>query len=292
MATIFKNPNLQDYFLLSDEVDNNGASRSFIKDYEDGKIIHFPKLKADLDFDFWNSLPTDAYPALKKLASSVNPKNFADFRKMDDTFAAINLPAGIGNDLKRHMARFYESILPIYEGVFGGYEYNKRKVVWRLTETLNENMHIDAYKLENPDHFARMFINLDTQPRIWQTSVTIEDIFRIRGPELTDAQLQKLTPARLWIELSTYTFGKTSAEWWDNHPRHVAYFEPGDVWIADSRQIAHQIFYGRRAISIDFSVPAEKMHNPERQYLALLENFRKAELEKRGLDYVKQPNAA
>ncbi len=292
MATIFKNPNLQDYFLLSDEVDNNRASRNFTKEYEDGKVIHFPKLKADLDFDFWNTVPTDAYPALKKLGAAVNPKNFAEFRKMDESFAAMNLPTGVADDLKRHMSRFYESIMPIYEGVFAGYEFTKRKVVWRLTETLNENMHIDAYKQENPNHFARMFINLDTQPRIWQTSLTIDDIFRIRAAELTDSQLQDLTPAKLWIELATYTFGAGTQQWWDSYPHHVAYFEPGDVWIVDSRQVAHQIFYGRRAISIDFSVPTEKMHNPERQYLNLLENFRKTELEKRGLEYVKRSDAA
>ena len=50
--------------------------------------------------------------------------------------------------------------------------------------------------------------------------------------------------------------------------------DPGDVWIVDSRQIAHQIFYGRRALSIDFSVKRESMENPDRHYLSFVDRFR------------------
>jgi hypothetical protein len=35
--------------------------------------------------------------------------------------------------------------------------------------------------------------------------------------------------------------------------------------------VAHQIFYGRRAVSIDFSVDPDSMHVGDKQYLRLAE---------------------
>ena len=74
--------------------------------------------------------------------------------------------------------------------------------------------------------------------------------------------------------MSFTLFGDSPKKWWDTQPRHVAYFAPGDIWIVDSRQIAHQIFYGRRALSIDFSVPKSAMLDPSRHYLSFVDQFR------------------
>ena len=87
-------------------------------------------------------------------------------------------------------------------------------------------------------------------------------------------QLKKLDRGQVWSKLNSSFFGQNSREWWDDQPRHIAFFAPGDVWVVDSRQVAHQIFYGRRALSIDFSVPKQHMKNPARHYLEIAENFR------------------
>jgi len=93
--------------------------------------------------------------------------------------------------------------------------------------------------------------------------------------------LKTAKASELWIHLNRLVFGGSTSVWWDEQPRHVAYFEPGDVWAVDSRQIAHQIFYGRRAVSIDFFVDKESMGDPNRHYLSMVENFRARELLKR-----------
>ena len=54
----------------------------------------------------------------------------------------------------------------------------------------------------------------------------------------------------------------------------MIYFDPGDIWIVDSRLISHQIFYGRRAISIDFFVEPASMLNSSKHYLALAKKYR------------------
>jgi len=86
------------------------------------------------------------------------------------------------------------------------------------------------------------------------------------------------TRAQIWMELNKVAFGGLSKVWWDQQPRHVIYFAPGDVWAVDSRQVAHQIFYGRRALSVDFVVDVDSMKNPTKHYLNLAEDFRQRAL--------------
>lgn len=94
--------------------------------------------------------------------------------------------------------------------------------------------------------------------------------------KISPRELDGLSRGEVWSKLNAYFFGKNSREWWDDQPRHIAFFAPGDVWAVDSRQVAHQIFYGRRALSIDFAVPKQLMKNPSLHYLDIAERFRAA----------------
>jgi hypothetical protein len=198
------------------------------------------------------------------------------------SLARNGVPAGLSADIVCESERVLSRALPIYEKIFEGYIFSRKKVSWRLNATLNENMHIDTYKQPSFDHFARMFINLDSQPRIWNTSYTLDDMYEMHGQAALDALAGNVTPTLLHQELNARTFGtQSSLEWWDNKDRHVTYFDPGDIWIVDSRLISHQIFYGRRALSIDFFVDPGSMLNPRRQYLAMAEDFIANEKERR-----------
>jgi hypothetical protein len=147
-------------------------------------------------------------------------------------------------------------------------------VTWRLNEIYAENLHIDTYREPLPNHFARMFINLDSQPRIWHTSWQVVDIIRLAKGRIPQRDFEKLSANDLWGAINRSVFGKTTKEWWDDQPRHIAFFEPGDIWAVDSRLVAHQIFYGRRAVSIDFFVDPESMLSPEKHYLNMAESAR------------------
>ncbi len=277
MATIFRNPNLEDYFVEVGGITADtplGAIKPVTDPYEDGKVLSFPDLKFDIDHDFWAALPADAYPKLKKLSSAAAPGDLDDDRRLDRSLELAALPPEMEADLRREIRRVYEQVLPVYEHLFGDYVFTRRQVVWRLNTIRNENLHVDTYNELFPDHFARLFINLDNQPRIWQTSYSIQEIVALFGHEASAEILRAGNGSEVFLELNRAAFGAGSRVWWDGRPRHVAYFDPGDVWAVDSRQRAHQIFYGRRAVSIDFFVDPASMKHPERQYLALAERFR------------------
>ncbi len=148
-------------------------------------------------------------------------------------------------------------------------------MVWRLNTVRNENLHVDTYVDDFQDHFARLFINLDNQPRIWTTSWTLEEMYARYGDQLPREMLLNSHPGDIHKAINAVSFGGgRSTVWWDKQPRHVVYFDPGDIWAVDSRQVAHQIFYGRRAVSIDFFVDRDSMMKPKRHYLAAAARFR------------------
>ena len=277
MATIFKNPDLTDYFVEMPDVTAEtplDAIPSVIEAYEAGKVIYFPNLKFDIDFEFWEHLPTDKYPNLKKISSLATADPNEHDSILDRHLAKAGLPPELEASIRPQVRRFYDKMVPIYERLFGDYRFTVRRATWRLNTIHNEDMHVDTYAQEFEEHFARMFINLDRQPRIWTTSFTIDEIMKKFGPDVSRDVLKGGTRAQVWKELNRAAFGPSHV-WWDNQPRHVVYFDPGDVWIVDSRQVAHQIFYGRRAVSVDFFVDKGSMKAPDKHYLQIASDFQK-----------------
>jgi hypothetical protein len=280
LATIFKHPALPDYFQAVPGVSTQTPLPdipSIVPAYEAGKVLTFPDLRFDIDFDFWESVPTDQYPELKKLGSIATPDRNGVDTALDKHFTRGGIPLALQEAIRPQIRKFYDVALPIYDRLFSGYSFTARRSAWRLNLIHNEDMHTDTYADEYPQHFARMFINLDRQPRIWQTSWAVDDMIQRFGDRIPRDRLATSSRANVWKEIKNAAFGPT-AQWWDDQPRHVLYFDPGEAWIVDSRQVSHQIFYGRRAVSIDFWVDPASMQNPDRHYLNITDAFRERTL--------------
>lgn len=276
MTVIFKHPELTDYFAKTNLRLGMPLAEtpSIVRPYEGGRVLTFPQLDLDIDHDFWASLPTDRITKLKKLSSSPGETDFRNDPLLDRRLAEANAPSALKRRLKKEIVRLYERVLPVYQAMFSGYRFTRRQVVWRLNTIHNENMHVDTYVTDYTDHFARLFINLDDQPRIWSTSWTLEEMYERFGDQLSVEMLAGSTAGEVHSAINAAAFGGRSTIWWDSQPRHIIYFAPGAVWAVDSRQVSHQIFYGRRAVSIDFFVERSSMVKPKRHYLYAAERFR------------------
>ena len=275
MPVVFKNPNLPDYFLEVPQVRSDTPVAdvpSIIQPFESGRVITLPNLRFDLDLDYWASLPTDAHPGLRKL-SSRPPQTGERDELLDSRIKAANVPQAMAERLRGEIARVYDQVLPVYRALFSGYRFTRPHAVWRLQVVMNENMHVDTYSERFPDHFARLFINLDTQPRIWKTSWPITTLYERFADRVADEVAASGDADMFRTHVSRRAFGAGSKSWWDSEPRHVVYFQPGEAWIVDSRQVSHQIFYGRRAVSIDFFVDVSSMRRPGRHYLTMAERL-------------------
>lgn len=270
MAHLLRNPNLPDYFATGQ------LHRGYIDEYEAANVVLFPQAAQSLDSAFWASLDVEANAALRKLRTSVNMDDPSDVSRLNDTLRKVGVDTELRDKICSNAGDVFGDLIPIYRAAFDGYRLTSTKAVFRLTTVRSENMHFDLYKEANDIHFARMFVNLDDQPRIWHTSWQANEAVD-RYSQMLPPDLRASAEANeLWNRLTTSIFGRSSEEWWDTEPRHIAFFDPGDAWIVDSRQVAHQIFYGRRALSLDFAVDATTMRDPSRHYLKIAERIRGA----------------
>lgn len=97
---------------------------------------------------------------------------------------------------------------------------------WRYMVTENEPLHFDVYAERVKSPVIRVFINLDTIPRIWDIGPTDDGSDSFYDPVYKARILKKPTKR---IE-----------------------FAPGSAWLVDSRRVAHAIIYGRRAAMFSF----------------------------------------
>ena len=167
-------------------------------------------------------------------------------------------------------------ILRVCRTLFPDYRAIHESITWRFSETVNENLHVDVYAEDLPEHHLRLFVNVDDSPRLWHASWTLEQLLRDHLHRLDPEFVRTATPGRICHDLNFLVFGRVGEAGRDGQPRHIASFEPGEVWLVDSRKVSHQIVYGRRAISTDFAIERASMMDPEQHYYALVERHRRA----------------
>ena len=56
-------------------------------------------------------------------------------------------------------------------------------------------------------------------------------------------------------------------------PRHRIAFDPGEVWLGESRLISHQIYYGEAALVYMWFVTVGSMSNPGNRFNARVEQI-------------------
>ena len=106
-------------------------------------------------------------------------------------------------------------------------KYGPEMHSWRYTVTKDEPLHFDVYAERVVSAVIRIFVNLDTEPRIW---------------DMGTVALSK--------DSGVYDPGYRARI--DDSPVKRVSFDPGDVWIVDSRRVSHAIIYGRRAAMFSF----------------------------------------
>jgi hypothetical protein len=62
----------------------------------------------------------------------------------------------------------------------------------------------------------------------------------------------------------------------DMQPRHRVAFDPGEVWLGESRLISHQIVYGDSAAVYMWFVKAATMGNPDNRFNLRVEEAHRA----------------
>jgi hypothetical protein len=275
MARVVVNSALPNYF-VSIDVRNDVDRASIPERYEAGEILLLEHAGLQFDRAFLADVRFPNRPGLKKLKSRylVAARDRGERPNEDVLSLGFGGDSGRYNYFVEQVAALNSQLDALCRQLFPAYRMIKPSITWRMSETVNEAMHIDAYREDYPDHHLRMFVNLATTPRIWHVSYSLEYLLQHHLADLTLEFVRTATPGRICHDLNVKVFGDRRTAGCDGHPRHVAIFDPGDVWIVDSRKIAHQIVYGQSALSTDHAVEVASMRDPNSHYFAVVERYR------------------
>lgn len=289
MAIIERHPSVDDHFIelpLADIKARGGIADIF----EEGKVVLLKDYRLPFDFDalarLSRSIDGVEDPDMRKRLKKLTAPYFFDgeppVRKSgrllfrDRTRQAVyDVLCGGDADTFERAARALKSAhdeaLRIFETCFPGYEPFRLIPSIRLTQTLFENLHWDNHMIDDDFHQARVFANLDTRPRLWNVSHSFTGWMRKNYVEHDLGRFAGKDPNLLVDYITGDVFGGTLKTWKDKQPRHKIAFDPGEVWLAESRLISHQIVYGESALVYMWFVNPGSMANPDNRFNSQVE---------------------
>lgn len=284
MALIELHPDVDDYIvqLTLEEIGKRGGVEDLV---EQGMLVIIKDFRLQVDFELLEQLAKttqliddrEVRRHLKKLESTTffqeRPSRwpFSKPRFRDPIQQAL-LDSLCRGDVQlyrgaaRTLRRAHDQACDIFERCFGRYEPFRLVPSVRLTRTLFENLHWDDHSIDDDFHTARVFANLDTRPRVWHLSHRFPEMMRLLYREHDLARFAGRDPNELVHFINSKILGGQSEKWKDRLPRHRIAFEPGEVWVGESRLISHQIYYGEAALVYMWFVRVQSMIDPESRF--------------------------
>jgi len=270
MAKIVRDPLVADY-IVERRIETDSDCAEVRRLYEEGCLVLLKGTKFDLDYAFLGSLdfdvdgPPEIMQRVKKYGGhkilGLSPKSTGSL----DQFVFQRI---FGSDSGK-LGYFQEQVRSgnaqsdaLYARLFPNYVSTRAMYTWRFTETMYEDLHWDVFGIDEPFHQVRIFTNLASSPRLWRISHR-SDEFAERVYK--DARLERFAGRKgddlLRAMNKSALHAKTPCL--DRQPKHHLAFAQGDVWICETRIIAHQIYHGERAFAAMYFSEAATMDRPE-----------------------------
>ncbi len=291
MALIDRHPDVEDYILEMPLADI--AARGGVADlFEEGHLILLKDYRLDFDFGALAALSksTDSIedPGLRRKLKKMTALSFFEGKPPAKAGKTLAFPDPVrqaiydvlcGSDREtferaaRALRQSHDEALRIFETCFPDYRPFRFVPSVRLTTTLFENLHWDNHSIDDDFHQARVFANLDTRPRIWNVSHRITEWLRDHYVEYDLARFAGKDPNLMLDFVTGSVLGGTRKTWMDNQPRHRIAFDPGEVWLGESRLLSHQIYYGEAALVYMWFVEVSSMAKPDNRFNARIEEI-------------------
>jgi len=284
MAVIELHPDVEDYILELPlaEIEARGGVADLI---EEGKVVIVRDLRLGLDFEALEQLgkstdavtDSDVRRQLKKLESTAffegeRPRRWSRKPVFDDPVRQALFDIICNGDSRlfdraaQTLRQAHDEAVRIFNLCFAGYEPFRLIPSVRLTQTLFENLHWDEHWIEEDFHTARVFANLDRRPRIWHLSHRFPEMMKLLYRDHDLARFAGKDPNELLHYINSTVLGGLSEKWKESLPKHRIAFDPGEIWLAESRLVSHQIYYGEAALVYMWLVSFESMADQDNRF--------------------------
>jgi hypothetical protein len=282
MATIIRDPLVADHIVELDAQSEEDCAE-VRRRYEEGNLLLLRGVRFDLDFKFLNSLdfdvdgPPDILRKLKKYGGekiiALDPAKLSG--GVDEFVFRTVFDADEGKlSYFQEQARSGDKQSDaLYARLFPDYVTTRRVYTWRFTSTKYENLHWDNFGIPEPFHQVRIFTNIASSPRLWRTSHRVDHFADTIYEEHDLARFAGKIGDELNFFVNNSVLGGMKTPCLDRLPKHHIAFEQGDVWLCETRIVAHQIYHGEKAFAaMYFSDPAS-MDRPELGFEARIERL-------------------
>lgn len=289
MALIERHPDVEDYFreMTLAEIESRGGVADLV---ENGELVLIKDFRLDFDFNVLDRLnkSIDGVEdlAIRRKLKKLEATSFFEGEPAVERDGRLHFSDGLRQSLvdvlcygdkdlfertAASLRHAHEEALRIFSIAFPDYEPFRLVASLRLTRTLFENLHWDDHSIDDDFHQSRVFANLDTRPRIWHVSHRFPEMMRRLYVEHDLARFAGKDPNLMLGYINGDVLGGTQRKWQENLPKHRVAFDPGEVWLGESRLISHQIYYGEAAMVYMWFVRAAQMSDSKRRFNAQVE---------------------
>ena len=289
MAVIVRHPDVEDY--ITEMSLEDISARGGIADlFEEGELIILKDYRLQFDFEALSemekSIEDVTQPEMRRRLKKLVAPNFFEGEPPKKRWGKLAFADPLRQEIYGRICRgdrglfdrassalktAHEEALRLFALCFPGYEAFRFIPSLRLTRTLFENLHWDNHQIDDDFHQARLFINLDQRPRIWNVGRRLPDWMQRYYKRHDLGRFAGKDPNLLIDYVTSNVLGGTKSVWMDSEPRHRIAFDPGEVWLGESRLISHQIVYGESAMVYMWFVGLNTMANRENRFNARIE---------------------
>jgi hypothetical protein len=251
MAIIHLNPDIENniYELSLDD------GKSIISLFEQGNLVIIKDFRIEADFEFLSTLRPAVENATRRdkyVFTKAIRGNLESRASKWQKFFGDAPSSAIREKAKYEIERVDWQINGIVRKIFKNHEFSTEFIAWKFHRITGENLHIDNLPNSNNTAQVRLFSNVDSSPRLWSVGRHWR-YYAERHYE--SAALREVidNPFEFNGRLNHAAFGSSQQSC--DEPRHLLSFEPGEIWLANSVLVAHQIRSGNLLCSAHYEYP-------------------------------------
>jgi hypothetical protein len=269
---IEKHPDVPDHFFVLDRHEQIGDyARTYgdelARRYENYQVLYFPHFPIAFDLPLIRALTIPDVFSKVGVANGIEDPIFKRsgidlsfnrdhilFKMFQQEALAGYVQAQIkaGNDQIREALR---TLFPKYFSLMCG------NITWRLTDTPEGDLHIDCFNKGqrlndhmNSFHRIKLFINSDTEPRLWRTSFSLPEVL---------ARYRDALPGTLPLDRNAIASIMVGLNLLKDAPGHSVAYPPLSAVAVNAEAVFHQVVRGRKVIAAEFLCAGADMLNPK-----------------------------
>lgn len=270
---IERHPDIPDHFLVLERKESFGDyarayGNALAEHHENRGVIIAPFMPIAFDIALFQSIK---FPRKWKKIGTANgieePVYVRDGRdlkvRQDHPLVQLNMGTEWACYVQSQIASFNSQLRRGLSILFPAY-HSLREVntTWRLTETVEEGMHLDVFaggvplgpKLKKA-HRVKIFMNIDSEPRLWRTPFDLPAVLRTCRDQL---------PIELPDDVNVVNNAIDKFGVLKNLPYHKLAYPMMSAVISNSEAVAHEVVYDRRVIGGEFTCHQDDMLDPKK----------------------------